>query len=465
PAAAANANTAFTAALGLPAAALRSNANINASRPYSKTLHQMNADADYFLMKGNWLKGGYEWQRIDRSCNGTWIDCVDAARTQENTVRVDWRNNSFESINARIGYAHSKRTVNPYNENAFLALVPMANVSPTGATGGDSAFSFMIANGWTGYGPVAGYAATTGNMNLFFPLNNALANATYANQNRISELIGMRRYNMADRNRDKVRSSLDWQASEQFSFQGSVDFNKDDFADSIYGLQSAKSWVANLDGTYAVVEGFTVTLFLTYEDQHSVSAGNTYTANSNAANVNGFTALSGNSGCNSFTTIQQRNNNNKIDPCLNWSNDMRDKTETVGATFRKDNFLSGKLAITNDWIYSRARTDYDVTGGNYANNPRAVVGAPAGTIAAFYIPATPLPTVSADTFQVRVSGKYTINRQSAVWAGYSYNHLKSSDYAYEGMQFGGLTGVLPTNEQPFVYSIHTVGVAYVYTFQ
>ena len=51
-----------------------------------------------------------------------------------------------------------------------------------------------------------GYGATTGNMNTFFPSNNALANAMYANNNRISELPGMRRYYVADRNRNKIRA-------------------------------------------------------------------------------------------------------------------------------------------------------------------------------------------------------------------------------------------------------------------
>ena len=72
----------------------------------------------------------------------------------------------------------------------------------------------MNANGWNGWGPALGFAATTGNMNLFFPSNNALANALYANNNRISELPGMRRYYVADRNRDKVRALVDWQATD-----------------------------------------------------------------------------------------------------------------------------------------------------------------------------------------------------------------------------------------------------------
>ena len=47
---------------------------------------------------------------------------------------------------------------------------------------------------------------------------------------------------------------------------------------------------------------------------------------------------------------------------------------------------------------------------------------------------------------------------------YAYVHMKSADWAYEGMQFGSLSGILPSNEQPFNYSVNVVGVSYVLTF-
>lgn len=460
--AAANANTAWTTVLGLPANTLRSNINLNANRPYSKKINQFNFDADYMVAKGNWLKGGFDWQKIDRYCTGSWIDCVDANRTNENTLRAEWRANPVENVSGRLAYAYSKRTVSNYNENAFLALVPMANVVPTGAVTA-SAYATMQALGFNGYGPTAGLptVALTGNQLFFFPNNNALANGSgfYGNVNRISELNGMRRFFVADRNRDKLRSSINWQANEQLSFQGGLSYNKDEYANSRYGLQDAKNWALNLDGTYAT-ESFSLTVFYTYEDQRSRSAGNTYTANSTAVAVNTFTAISG--GC--FATIALRNASNKIDPCLDWTMDMRDKVDTFGIALKKNGLMSGKLDLGGEVLYNKARTDYTPTGGNYANNPLAVAGAPAGTIAAFYIPATPLPTVSTDTIEVRLNGKYAINKTSAVRLGYSFLHMKASDWAYEGMQYGGLSGALPSNEKAPNYNVHVVAVSYTYSF-
>ena len=164
----------------------------------------------------------------------------------------------------------------------------------------------------------------------------------------------MRRYFVADRNRNKVRTLLNWQATERLSFQGGVDFTGEHYPTSIYGVQDAKIWAVNLDGTYALADDLSANVFYTYENQRSITAGNTYTANSNVASIAnsqpGVVGLSGNS-CDSYTTLQQRNNNNKLDPCLDWSANMLDKVNTLGVGLRKQ---ASKLDLTGNLIFTRA---------------------------------------------------------------------------------------------------------------
>jgi MtrB/PioB family decaheme-associated outer membrane protein len=440
--------------------------NANANRAYSKKINQFNFDADYAVAKRQWLKAGYDFQKIDRTCNGSWIDCADAATTKENTLRAEWRANMREDLNGKVGYAYSQRRVSNYNENAFLALVPYANVVPAGQT--ISAYQAMLLSGLTGYGPVsdrnggvfAGSGLTAAQAAFFFPNNNVLPNNLYANQNRISELPGMRRLFVADRNRDKLRTSVNWQANEQLSLQAGLDFNKDNFINSVYGLQDAKSWVLNLEGSYSVSDDLTASMFYSFEDQRSASAGNSYTANSTATSVNGFTAISG--GC--FATIALRNASNKVDPCNDWSTDMRDKVDTLGFALNKKNLMSGKLDLAASLIFTRARSDNTPTGGNYVNNPYAVTGAPAGTIAAFFIPAQALPTVTTDTTELRLNGRYTIDKSTSVRLLYSYARMKSADYAYASMQDGAIAGQFPTFEMAPNFTIHVVGVSYIRQF-
>jgi MtrB/PioB family decaheme-associated outer membrane protein len=459
----------FAGLNGLPAG-LGSNTNIYNNRAYSKKVNQLNLQADYAVAKGQWLQGGYDWQKIDRTCNGAWIDCADAATTKENTLRAEWRANVIEDLSGRIGYAYSKRTVSNYNENAFLALVPAANMVPAGGAT-VSAYTYMLQNGLTGFGPLAGLPAValTGNAAIFSPLNNILPQALYGSRNNINELPGMRRYMMADRNRDKLRSSVNWQANEQFSLQAGLDYNKDDYANSTYGLQDAKSWALNLDGTYAASDNFVANVFYTYEDQRSTSAGDAYGSNS-AAVFQGQAADTVSQSCNAnITTVAQKNANAKMDPCLNWSKVTRDKVNTIGLAFRQKNLMAGKLDLNGSLTYSQARTDIDVNGGSYVNNPLALAApaAPAlaaGVPAVFYISAAPLPTVHNDTVTFRLSGNYALDKASSVRVLYSYQHLKSTDYMYDGYQYGTGTNYLPTNQTAPSYTVNLIAVSYLHSF-
>jgi hypothetical protein len=253
---------------------------------------------------------------------------------------------------------------------------------------------------------------------------------------------------------------LNWQATDRFSVQGGFDFNKDDFINSVYGLQDAKSWALNLDASYAASQNLIFGVFYSHEDLSSRSAGNGYTANSTATNVNGFTAIDG-PGC--FATIAARNASNKVDPCNNWTSDQKDKVDTVGLNFTAKNVMP-RFDVLGNFIYTRAHSDNNPFGGTYTNNPFAVAGAPAGTPAAFFIPATPLPTVKTETIELRLTGRYTIDKNSSVRLLYTYAHMTSSDYAYTAMQDGGIVGQFPTFEKAPSYTVHIVGATYIYTF-
>lgn len=464
----ASGNSPFNAALGLPASTLGSNINIYANRPYSKKLNQFNLDADYAIAKGQKIRGGYEYQQIDRTCDGTWINCADAPRTRENTLSAEWRANLIESLSSRILYAYSARRVD-YDSNAFLSLVPMANVIPSGGAT-ISAYQYLVETGLTGFGPVAGYPATplSGSAAIFSPNNNIVPQSLYGSRNNINELVGMRRYNMADRNRNKVRASLNWDATDRVSLSAALDYNKDDYSNSAYGLRNARNWALNFDANFAASSELVVDGFYTHEDTQSQSAGIGYGSNSNTAFVGqaGNTLVSG--GC--FATVQARNNNAKIDPCLDWSTDMRDRADTFGVSFRRKNLMAGKLEILGDLTYTDARTDIGVMGGSYVNSPFAVaasVGAPlpAGSAAIYFVPAVGMPTVSTRTIDLRLSAQYSIDKHSALRFLYWYEHLNSSDYYFDGVQFGTLTNVAPTNEQPVHENVNVVGVSYVYRWQ
>ncbi len=471
-------------------------ANFNANRPYSKRNNQANFDADYKLNAANAIKLGFDLQKTDRYCNGTWIDCADAASTLEKTLRAEIRSNLNEDLNAKLGYAFSARTVDSYNPDAFLALVPMANQIPSNAPGNVtiSAYQAMVALGLTGNGAWMGYpstaqlAAMTPAQLYYFSGNSAtsltnaaggtsaLAQAFYGNVNRISELAGMRRFNMADRDRNKLRSSLNWQASERFSLQGGVDYNDDNFANSQYGLNNAKSAAVNLDGMYAASENTSFGFFVSSEEQRSKNSGNSLATNNAGTGSSAYVgqagnvAIVGNGACGvvngtALNTIALRNQYNRVDPCNEWSADTRDHVDTVGLNYKQKGLFSGKLDVTAEVVYSKARSDIAVAGGSYVNNPASVAGSPIGTVAAFYIAATPFPTVTSNTVELKLQGKYTFDKASALRLAYTYAQTKVVDWSFDSMQTGATgSGFLPSNELAPDYTVQTVGVSYVYTF-
>jgi len=440
--------------------------NINANTPYSKRANQIALEGDYKFTPEQHVKGGWQTLKTDRYCTGSWINCADAPHSTENTLNGDWFGNLGETVSARFGVSTARRKVT-YDENAFLAVVPMAGrtLDPTtaGYPAGTTAYDALLALGLTGYGPVSGRLPLGDALTAFyFPNNSALRQLYYGNHNRFSELIGLRRYNQANRQRDKLQSSVDWQASERLTLQSGVEFSDDRYTDSVYGLKRMNSWAVNLDGHYAVAEDLSVGLFGSYEGRRVRTAGNTYVDNAAPTAAQAAQTVVG--GC--YANNGDRLNNQKIDPCLNWATRTVDLTATVGANLTVSKLMAGKLDLSGSAVYSQARMGVGVSGGAYVANPYAgVAGNPTSTIGAYYIPATALPVDVVKSLDLRIGAVYRFNELQAVHAVYGYQRLASSDWSLQGQQPGGSQQFLPTYEQVSNYKVTSIGLAYVVSFR
>ena len=449
--------------------------NITANRPYSKKTQDLNLDADYDLGKGHALKAGYDWQQIDRGCSGTWIQCSDAPKSTENRLRAEWRAAYTEDLNAKLGYARSERKVD-YNENAWLASMPMAQyISSAAATAGvtQSAYQAMLATGLTGWGPNAGLPSVPLSVNqaYYWPNNNAMGPALYGNQNVIYDPIGFRRYFAANRSEDRLRGKIDWQLNEKIDLGAGLDYTNDKYPDSVYGLQKEKATNLNLEASFKPSDDLTANVFYSFEDRRQSNRSNARGSNSATANVAGFTAITDPYGCTNAAgaltnTIALRNADQKVNSCGNWTSDRTDKTDTFGVGFKQKNLASGKFDLLGDLIWAHSHSDNNFTSGTWSNNPAAVTGAPGGTVAAFFIPAQSLPTYTTDTVTLKMTGNYRLDKTSAVRVGYSYNHMKVVDWQMADMSIGGgLTGILPSNEKAPNYTVQTVSAVYIYSFK
>ena len=454
----------FSGLNGLPAG-LGTNTDIYANRAYSRLSHQVNAEAEYAINKSQYLTAGYDWQRIQRSCNGSWITCADAPVVNENTLNAEWRK-TRGTFTARMHYAFAARR-GDYNENAFLALVPAANMVPAnGAT--TSVWGYMQKTGLTAFGPVAGLPSSplTGDAAIYSPNNNIVPQSVYGSRNNINEIPGFRRYFVADRDRNHARAEFNWQGAGRFALQGTGDFNDDNYVSSVLGLRRTTSGAATIDGSYSLSSDFIADLFYTYDNRRYNSAGDAYGSNS----TNAFqgqaadTVVSG--GC--FATVAAKNASAKIDPCLRFFKNQRDKIDTVGFTLRRENLAAKKLELAGEVMYTRARTGTGVGGGSYVNNPLALAAPapplPAGTPAVFYIPASDYPLIRNDEVSVRPDATYNISKSASLQGFYWYQKLMASDWAYLGLQYGTGTNYLPTSEKAPSYEVQVAGLSFNWVF-
>ena len=275
--------------------------------------------------KGQSLKAGYEYQEIDRNCPGSWINCADATKTHENTLRVAWRRQSHRERQrqAQLRLFAAPRRLRP--ERVAGAGADGQRPYPPAARRKASS-AFLNQTGLGGFGPIAPYVPLQpGNLGIFFPNNSSLLQTLYGSRNDIHEIPGMARFNMADRDRNKVRGTINWDATEQAVAAGNVEYNNDDY--SQLGLRPAER--EELGGqlsraTWTVSENFSANVFYTYEDQNAQQRGGFVQlrrrspTRATVGGVAGNTVVSG--GC--FTTVLDKNANAKIDPCLNWGTDM-----------------------------------------------------------------------------------------------------------------------------------------------
>ncbi len=483
---------------------LYSSVNAVANRPYSKTLNQGDLDAEFHIAPGHAIKAGYEYQSIDRYCNNTWIDCSYADQTKENTVKLEYRFTAAETVSGRLAFDQSSRTVD-YNPNAWMSLVPglqATGLPPLAAQGWNgSVLGFLNTYGLTPNGlplpsavnptltAVGPSSLTNAQALAIYQLlygagNGSLSNAYYANHNVTNNWAGLDVYNMANRDRSRVRGSVNWQTTEKLALQGGFDYRHDDYPDNTYGLENGTAWSLNFDAGFTPNEDLSLDAFYTHEDSKTQSGGNS-ASNGTVARNTGITGVgpAGNTtannqvvgGCVSngrdsvaglaanATQYQIYNNNLKIDPCAAWGADIHDRTDTVGLSFTEKRVGSHRFSVSGDASYSRSVTSNDMTGGFYYANPLATLTT--GVPAIYYINAIALPDVTTQISHVGLSGRYLISKTSAVRLSYSISWLHTDDYLYNTTQPATTSAqVMPTMDTAQNYVVHVVGVTYSYTF-
>jgi MtrB/PioB family decaheme-associated outer membrane protein len=378
------------------------------NEPVNRTVNQFDLDADYSLGRGQGVKAEYEYQKIHRTSTAA-DSPFRADTTYEDTLRIEYRRTLDEALTGRISYAHSKRHTSEYEQGDTAPVNP-----PPPLPAADPA------------------------------------------------LTGFEQFFLADRDRDKLRSQLNYQASDSITLQGTLDYNRDHYP-AQYGLKEMKSLVFGLDGGWSVNADAALSLFYTYEDMKSSMDSLAIARGSSTVNL--VPHVSG-PPCAAYTNVANTlPADYATDPCRMWSEEQADKVHTLGISGRVRNLMGGRLAIDGELTYQHATTPIGVTGGTYYSN--GVPNSPTGNV---WIGAQSFPDITSVYTQLRLAGTYLIDRQSAVRVAYVYGHLKSSDWQYDAYTNSPLgvsavqayigPGITAPN-----YNVNAIGISYLYRFR
>lgn len=387
------------------------------NEPLNRRMHQVILDADYAFARRQGVKLGYEWQQVHRSADGH-ENPFRADTARENTLRLDYRNNVGERVTGRVGYSHAQRRMSEYEDNVLL---PVPTVAPLPAAD---------------------------------PL-----------------LPGFRQFFLSDRDRDQIRSAFNFQVTDAFSLQAGIDYNRDQYKNSKYGLKNAESVIYKLDGAFVASETLTFNAFYTFEDRKSqldslvIGRGTSVTildapAHAAGAACRGYFAASGHLPSDEGTDV-----------CREWSEKQKDRVHTFGFGAKASSLLGGKLDLGFDLAYSRSRTPIDVSGGAYFGN-----GNPAAAPTAsnpynnIWIAAQSFPDITSNILDLRLNGTYKIDKASSIRVAYLYRRLRSADWQYDAYANSAL-GTVAIPAYPGIgitapnYSVQALGITYIYTFR
>lgn len=244
----------------------------------------------------------------------------------------------------------------------------------------------------------------------------------------------------ASRKQQMVKAGANWQAAEKLSLglNGQI---TDDKYDSTYGVTKGNSWNMSLDAAYSYSEDGSVSAYLTQQhrerDLTDLQRSPALTASAPSATAIG------------------------IPSGATWTDKLKNDDTTIGIGAKQNGLMHSKLELAGDLTYSLGKSAYG-TQLNYATTTTGGYTC----ASAFILSCGDLPVIQNKTLQLKVTGNYKLDQSSRVALGYVIQKLTSSDYFYNGLQYGYTANtMMPTNQQSGSYTVFVVSASYIYNFK
>ncbi len=375
--------------------------------PLNRKQQQLNLDAKHTIQRGQWVSAGYEHVRVERTADAS-INPLSheinnpfaSGKATENTFRLGYRQTFSDAVSGMVTYTRSQRRAHDYEE------------------------------------PEPNPATASANVGAF------------------QEVPGFRQYFLSDRNRDKLRGSMDFQVSEAVSLQAGLDWLNDQYP-SKYGLKKTGGTVLNLDGTYAASDKLSFNVFGSAENMKSRQEHFQLPV-ARVPTVPIVIPHTPDGNCTAYSNATGLPSDYLTDPCRNWSDTQADNVLTMGAGFKSSQWMGGRLTLSGDLVYSRAKTRQTFTGGTYYSN---------GLTSMTYIPAQDMPDIMSTMTDLRLAAAYAVDKNATVKVALLHRRLRSSDPQFDLFGITSVQAFIGTGSSAPRYNTSAISVSYAYTFR
>lgn len=312
-------------------------------------------EASYALPMSFRVTGGIDYEEKDRTVSPVRI--VSARETTDETsYRVELRRSMAESVTGALAYVHSDRRGSDFLQTTLNNGTPGSN---------------LIAPIW-----------------------------------------------LADRDRDKIRLSVNWAPTDPLSFQFLVDLAKDDYEGgrngSGLGPREGKARVYSIDAAYAFSEAIQGTAWIA--------------RNENALDQTTCENASGTGVC-PGTAADPR-----------WSAALRNVGNSFGLGLRGK--ANERLELGGELSFSDITDEYTQT----ALTPGAAVAS--------------LPDVDYKQTMLRLFGRYALNRNMGIRLDYIYDRWSTNDWSWTTWRYVDGTVIVQDPKQ----TVHFIGVTFNYRY-
>ena len=206
------------------------------------------------------------------------------------------------------------------------------------------------------------------------------------------QLALLRKYDMADRDRDRVEVLADLIPMDNLVLTATFNWTKDNYRNSQFGLQDGKSWAAGADASWKPVDWLRVYAGYVHEEWDNNSR------------------------------LKYRAGAELNNPTFDWVSEVKDRYDTVRAGFDAD-LIPKKLDGGVNWNYSIGHTNMD------AFNPVTPVGA--GSASAV---AADFPGIRNSLSIINVFLRYWISEHFSARVNYAFERFTQSDFRSDGLE-------------------------------